>query len=104
MSKRLFGNGRNCIPGEDAAIRCPNNRTCLVIIILVIFRDGSGSGKSEYSSKSVPFGPVMDYTYWTVDVYGDTRINPREDGGGDGLTLTPVPYPSRPAPSSLRVK
>ena len=57
-------------------------------------RDGSGPGESGYSFKSVPFGPGMDYTYWTVDVYGDTRINPR----GDGLTLTPAPYPPCPVP------
>ena len=63
-------------------------------------RDGSGSGESGYSSKPVPFGSGMDYTYWTVDVYGDTRINPRGDGGGDGLTLTPAPY--RPAPPRPR--
>ena len=61
-----------------------------------IIRDGSGSGESGYSSKPAPFGPGMDYTYWTVDVYGDTRINPHGDGGGDGLTLTPAPYPPRP--------
>ena len=59
----------------------------------VMTRDGSGPGESGYSSKLAPFGPGMDYTYWTVDVYGDTRINPRGDGGGDGLTLTPAPYP-----------
>ena len=61
-----------------------------------IGRDGNGPGESGYSSKPAPFGPGMDYTYWTVDVYGDTRINPRGDGGGDGLTLTPAPYPPRP--------
>ena len=56
-------------------------------------RDGSGPGESGYSSKPAPFGPGMDYTYWTVDGYGDTSINPRGDGGGDGLTLTPAPSP-----------
>ena len=59
-------------------------------------RDGSGPGESGYSSKPVPFGPGMNYTYWTVDVYGDTRINPHGNGGGDGLTLTLAPYPPRP--------
>ena len=59
-------------------------------------RDGSGPGESGYSSKPAPFGPGMDYTYWTMDGYGDTRINPRGDGGGDGLTLTPAPYPPHP--------
>ena len=59
-------------------------------------RDGSGPGESWYSSKPAPFGPGMDYMYWTVDVYGDTRINPHVDGGGDGLTLTPAQYPPRP--------
>ena len=59
----------------------------------VIGRDGSGPGESGYSSKPAPFGPGMDYTYWTVDGYGDTRINPPGDGGGDGLTLTPAPSP-----------
>ena len=67
-------------------------------------RDGSGPGESGYSSKPAPFGPGMDYMYWTVDGYGDTRINPRGDGGGDGLTLTPAPYSPRPAPSPLPVK
>ena len=61
-----------------------------------ITRDGNGPGESGYSSKPAPFGPGMDYTYWSVDVYGDTHINPRGDGGGDGLTLTPAPYPPRP--------
>ena len=56
-------------------------------------RDGSGPGESGYSSKLAPFGPGMDYKYWTVDVYGNTRINPHGDGGGDGLTLTPAPSP-----------
>ena len=60
---------------------------------LVWVRDGSGPGESGYSSKPAPFGPGMDYTYWTVDVYGDTRINPHGDGGRDGLTLTPAPSP-----------
>ena len=59
-------------------------------------RVGSGLGENGYSSKPAPFGPGMDYTYWTVDVYGDTRINLRGDGGGDGLTLTPAPYPPHP--------
>ena len=62
----------------------------------IAIRDDSGQGESGYSSKPAPFRPGMDYTYWTVDVYGDTRINPRRDGGGDGLTLTPAPYPPRP--------
>ena len=31
-------------------------------------RDGSGPGESGYSSKPAPFGPGMDYMYWTVDV------------------------------------
>ena len=66
-------------------------------------RDGSGPGESGYSSKSVPFGPGMDYTYWTVDVYGDTRINPHGDGGGDELTLTPAPYLPRPVPPRPRM-
>ena len=56
-----------------------------------MIRDGSGPEESGYPSKPAPFGPGMDYTYWTVDGYGDTRINPRGDGGGDGLTLTPAP-------------
>ena len=59
-------------------------------IISLTLRDGSGSGESGYSSKPVSFGLGMDYTYWTVDVYGDTCINPRVDG----LTLTPTPSPS----------
>ena len=67
-------------------------------------RDGSGPGESGYSSKPAPFGPGMNYTYWKVDVYRDTRINSRGDGGGDGLTLTPAPYPPRLAPSPLPVK
>ena len=61
-------------------------------------RDGNGPGESGYSSKPAPFGSGMDYTYWTMDVYGDTRINPHGDGGGDGLTLTPTPYPPRLVP------
>ena len=69
-----------------------------------ITRDGSGPGESGYSSKPAPFGPGMDYTYWTVDLYGDTHINPCGDGGRDGLTLTPSPYPPRPALSPLPVK
>ena len=73
-------------------------------VLLCMSRNGSGPGESGYSSKPAPFGPGMDYTYWTVDVYGDTRINPRGDGGGDGLTLTPALYPPRPAPSPLPVK
>ena len=55
-----------------------------------ILRDGSGPGESGYSSKPAPFGPGMEYTYWTVDIYEDTRINPRGDGGGDGLRPSPA--------------
>ena len=63
------------------------------VLALTTGRDGSGPGESGYSSKPAPFGPGMDYTYWMVDGYGDTCINPRGDGGGDGLTLTPAPSP-----------
>ena len=88
----------NIVAGGTIVHECGPN------YLVVVDRDGSGPGESGYSSKPAPFGPGMDYTYWTVDVYGDTRINPRGDGGGDGLTLTPAPYPPRPAPSLLPVK
>ena len=71
--------------------------------LMMTIRDGSGPGKSGYSSKPVPFGSGMDYTYWTVDIYGDTRINPHGDGDGDRLTLTPAPYPPRPIPVTRQI-
>ena len=95
-------------PRGSARTRCrPPVPSCLGMKVrgLVVYdsnRDGSGPGKSGYLSKPAPFGPGMDYTYWTVDVYGDTRINPHGDGGGDGLTLTPAPYPPRSVPAPPR--